>query len=468
MRFTRRLLDRRFSVLVLAACCLSAAAGASCSSGEEEAAPPPDSPDAAAGAETSQDAADAGDEAPPLRDAAPFDGGPLPVVCTSQPCATSLVTAASSSGAVAPAEGFCALLDDGTVACWGANVNGQLGRGDEAGTADSPNPARVVGLSNVVELDHTCARTDSGDVWCWGRGPYVRNDASVSASELAPVKVPIPPAKKIGWGSNVGCAATDDELLCWGDNVARQIDRTGGCGRTCPPMPIGLPPGAPIRDILIGDATFVLREDGSTLSWGRNPPLARASSLTRPDDPYGDPYPAPAALGAVSSIDLTSTSGCATVGGIGYCWGAIDIASLPPGDAPSPLVHALPKPVVAPEPLVGIATTSTAAVTDFAGDRIVWPQRWCAVGASGAVYCWGLNSQGQAGDGTKNHAYHAVKVKGLPAPAAEVKTMPLSTCALLTTGKVYCWGNNAYGQLGRGMFGMAEGGSLAPQEVVLP
>ncbi|MBN9163582.1 MAG: hypothetical protein J0I07_21630 [Myxococcales bacterium] len=450
-----------------------AAAGASCSSGEEEAAlPPPDSPDAAASPETSQVAADAGGEAPPLRDAAPFDGGPLPVVCTSPPCAHSLVTTLPTQFGANPTEGFCALLDDGTVACWGANVDGQLGRGEQAGTADSPHPARVVGLSNVVELDHSCARTANGDVLCWGRGSYVRNDTSVPASELAPVKVPIPPAKKIGWGAGVGCAATDDELLCWGSNEARQIDRTGSFGMR-PPMPIGLPPGAPIRDILIGLATFVLREDGSTLSWGRNPPLARASSLSPGDpngsqQPDGDPYPAPAALGAVSSIDLTGTSGCATVGGTGYCWGAIDIVGLPPADAPSPLVNALPKPVVAPEPLVGIATTSTAAVTDFADDRIVWPQRWCAVGASGAVYCWGLNSQGQAGDGTKDHAYHAVKVKGLPAPAAEVKAMPLSTCALLTTGKVYCWGNNAYGQLGRGMFGMAEGGSLAPQEVVLP
>ena len=89
----------------------------------------------------------------------------------------------------------------------------------------------------------------------------------------------------------------------------------------------------------------------------------------------------------------------------------------------------------------------------------------CALLTNGDVYCWGSNAIGQAGDGTKEHAYYTVRVKGLPAPAAQVKTTPTSTCALLTTGKVYCWGSNAYGQLGSGMFKVP---SLVPQEVVLP
>ena len=463
MRFIRRLLDRRPSVVVLAVCSLCAAAGASCSSSEEDGPLlPSDSLDAGAGPETSEPAVDAEVDGPPLRDAAAFDGGSRPVVCTSQPCAKSLVTTLptmvlSGPSTIAPAEGFCALLDDGTVACWGANNDGQLGRGDDAGITESAIPARVVGLSNIVELAHNCARSASGDVWCWGLGVYVRGDAGAYASEPAPVRVPIPPAKRIGLGRLVGCAATDDGLLCWGQNAFLQIDPIPR-GGLLPPTPVDLPPGAPIRDVVVGDATFVIREDGSTWSWGRSPPLGRVSSL----DP--DPHPAPTGLAAISSLDLTNTSACATSKGVGYCWGAIDTTGLPEDYPPSPLVNALPKPVVAPEPLVQIATTETSA-TSTPSSRTVRPQRWCAVGVSGDVYCWGLNSHGQAGDGTKNHAYHAVKVEGLPAPAAEVKTMPLSTCALLTTGKVYCWGNNFYGQLGTGTI---KGGSLTPQEVALP
>jgi len=87
------------------------------------------------------------------------------------------------------------------------------------------------------------------------------------------------------------------------------------------------------------------------------------------------------------------------------------------------------------------------------------------VGASGSVYCWGNNASGQAGDGTKEYAFEAVKVEGLPEPAAEVKTTADTTCALLTNGKVFCWGANYYGQLGNGEIKVR---SLVPQEVVLP
>ena len=124
-----------------------------------------------------------------------------------------------------------------------------------------------------------------------------------------------------------------------------------------------------------------------------------------------------------------------------------------------PVDRALPEPVVAPEPLVQIATTRRISHYDL-GNAIVQPQRWCAVAASGDVYCWGYNASGQVGDGTTDHAYDAVVV-GLPAPAVAGEDDPDSTCALLTTGEVYCWGTNYYGQLGNGTIRRA---SLIPQK----
>ena len=202
-----------------------------------------------------------------------------------------------------------------------------------------------------------------------------------------------------------------------------------------------MPSGAPIRNVTVGEAAFVVRADGTTWSWGKNPPLGRVSSLSP------DPLPSEISIRHVTSLDVAVGRACATLAGSGYCWGRTWTFD-------GQLDHALPRLVVAPEPLVHIATSMLAR-----------EYRWCAVGASGDVYCWGSNAIGQAGDGTKEHAYYTVRVKGLPAPAAQVKTTPTSTCALLTTGKVYCWGSNAYGQLGSGMFKVP---SLVPQEVVLP
>ncbi len=441
MRSTRRLLELRTATLVAVLACTTTAAAVSCASTEVDPPRPPESMDDAS-AEAAAPPEDAAIDALSGRDAGPIDASPLPVVCESHPCATSLST--TMPGTSWAAEGYCALLDDGTVACWGANARGQLGRGEDGGTADSAKPARVVGLADVVELDHTCARDKSGSVWCWGEGPFLRNDAGAVSSEPTPVKLPVPPARAIGVGEYVGCVAVEEGVLCWGSNSSAQVQPSVAWS-ALPPTLVALPPGAPVRDVVVANATFVLREDGTTLSWGASPPIARVSSLSP------DPYPAPVTIAGISSLDATGTEACAAAGGTGYCWGSIDIA---PWDAPSKRIHALPEPVVAPEPLVQIATTR----------RLDRPQRWCAVAVSGAVYCWGGNANGQAGDGTKDYAFRAVKV-GLPAPAVQVKTMPISTCALLTTGKVFCWGNNLYGQLGNGTI---KGQSLVPQEVVLP
>ncbi len=441
-------------------CLATASAVASCSSGGESKVDLEKSDAAVDASMTGADADDAGVlDATPPRDAAPFDGGPLPVVCTTPPCATSLATTFGGSDARdAPdrSEGFCALLADGTVACWGANGAGQLGRGDDAGTLDSPTAVRVVGLSDVTQLDHTCARDKSGGVWCWGTGPFLRSDAGAVTTERSPVKLPLPPAKSIGMGRNVGCAALDDGVVCWGTNDSGQLApfESVPASAVIPPRPIELPSGAPIRDIAISAATFVVREDGTTSSWGANPPLARLSAL------FPDPNPSAIALERIASLDVALNAACATAGGIGYCWGASYSVAI--GYQPDNLDRALPEPVVAPEPLVQIATTRVTFTTLGA---VVQPQRWCAVAASGSVYCWGYNAGGQAGDGTKNHAFEAVRVQGLPAPAAQVKTMLQSTCALLTNGKVYCWGTNYYGQLGNGKLRTP---SLVPQEVVLP
>lgn len=453
MRCTKPLLDWHVSAVLVALGCVMTAA--SCASTDEDA---PMETSADAGLDSPEVSPNVDDDAASdgaiAHDAALADASSRAVECTSPPCARALVT---TMPGYAVSEGYCALLDDGTVACWGANEAGQLGRGEDASTADSAVAARVAGLTNVVKLEHTCALDASGSVWCWGTGPFLRSETRATSTERTPVKLPIGPAKNVGVGDWVGCAEVDDEVLCWGYNDHGQIGPTH-MWETVGPTPVPLPAGAPIARLVISDAAFAIRDDGALLSWGSNPPLARVSSLSP------DPHPGLVALGAVSSIDATKASACATVAGTGYCWGAIDPGAVP-GAGPPALLHALPEPIVTPEPVVQIATTRLWQTYSREGGLVVQPQRWCAIGVSGEVHCWGFNTHGQAGDRTQNYAFESVHVVGLPAPVAQVRTMPLSTCALLTTGKVFCWGNNYYGQLG---IGTIKGVSLEPKEVVLP
>jgi len=448
MHFTRRRLDRRVSRIVVAAAFVATGgAAASCSSGDEPRQEPIDAgPDA-----VSDTAGDAGLDATPVRDAGWVDAAPLPIVCATPPCATSLVTTLGAD-ANDQSEGFCALLSDGTVACWGANGAGQLGRGDDAGTVDSARAERVVGLSDVVMLDHTCAVVEDGGVWCWGTGPFLRDgDAGALTTERTPLKLDLPPATKVALGHATACAAVDSGILCWGSNADGQVKPLAAtAGGREPPTLIPIPQGAPVRAMAVGRATFVLREDGTLLTWGASPPLGRLSSI------FPDSTPDSVALGGVVMADLVHDNACSSAGGVGYCWGAPTVEF-----HPSQLVRALPEPVVTPEPIVQIATTRTYKIENIGLQRY----RWCAAAVSGSLYCWGFNESGQAGDGTQDYAIDAVKVEGLSERVAQVKTTPDTTCALLTNGKVYCWGGNYNGQLGNGQ---NRGRSFVPVEVVLP
>lgn len=73
----------------------------------------------------------------------------------------------------------------------------------------------------------------------------------------------------------------------------------------------------------------------------------------------------------------------------------------------------------------------------------------CALHANGRVTCWGDNSVGQLGDGTRVGSRVPVVVRALP-PARWVSAGARSTCAATLDGEVYCWGANSVGQLGNG------------------
>jgi alpha-tubulin suppressor-like RCC1 family protein len=73
----------------------------------------------------------------------------------------------------------------------------------------------------------------------------------------------------------------------------------------------------------------------------------------------------------------------------------------------------------------------------------------CALRGDGSVFCWGDNTVGQLGDGTRDASRSPVRVRDLP-PAVSIAAGSRTTCASTEPGAVYCWGANAVGQLGNG------------------
>lgn len=80
----------------------------------------------------------------------------------------------------------------------------------------------------------------------------------------------------------------------------------------------------------------------------------------------------------------------------------------------------------------------------------------CAL-QNGSVYCWGYNVNGQLGDNTTTTRLTAIKVADGVIPGGNTGITSIaaggnSTCAL-KAGSAFCWGYNAYGQLGDGTAG---------------
>ena len=73
----------------------------------------------------------------------------------------------------------------------------------------------------------------------------------------------------------------------------------------------------------------------------------------------------------------------------------------------------------------------------------------CGVASGGVAYCWGLNSHGQLGVGDTTSSATPVRVSGSLA-FVSVSGGDAHTCGLTSDGSAYCWGDSMWGQLGTG------------------
>jgi alpha-tubulin suppressor-like RCC1 family protein len=220
------------------------------------------------------------------------------------------------------------------------------------------------------------------------------------------------------------------------------------CGGTCGAGELcafGTCLTAPWASVAIGDSHLCIVETspGRVRCVGANATGQLGNGTTASSTAFVD------AIGIADAVAVTAgrAHSCAlTSTGRVSCWGANDQSQL--GLDPM-ITPSAPTPT---EITVGMGmTTAIAAGADHT----------CVLQV-GSVHCWGSNTAGQLGDGTRTTRFD-------PGPAVVMGAAQLApggqfTCALLGDGSARCWGNNTSGQLGDGTAMQR----LSPVAVMLP
>jgi alpha-tubulin suppressor-like RCC1 family protein len=287
--------------------------------------------------------------------------------------------------------------------------------------AEAPGPGLPAGES-AVEIAaggrHTCARTSTGAVRCWGvagEAPRQQIDATP-----APASVTTP---ALAAGREHTCALSGRIVLCWGSNASGQL------GADDPRAREHRITGIELTALSAGDEhTCGIAADGRVLCWGANDRGQLGDGSTRR---HARPEPI-AAQGKFTSVAAGGRHTCALrQDGVVLCWG--DNWS---GQVGSDMIESIPQ----PSELGGGRHFAQIA----AGAR-----HTCALDNRGAAWCWGANGAGQLGDGGRRQRNRAAAVVGSVRFTA-VAAGGDHTCGLTAEGDAWCWGRGRDGEFGDG------------------
>jgi alpha-tubulin suppressor-like RCC1 family protein len=168
----------------------------------------------------------------------------------------------------------CALTPAGEAYCWGGGSTGRLGTGS---TASESTPAPVSGGHAFQDLRagyyHTCGVTSAGQVLCWGSNGDGQLGDGVSSYSAVPIPPALPPGRVFsgaGTGIYHSCALTESgEVWCWGYNYYGQLGDETFDDRMTPVQVTGLP--SDMTALAVGGFHGCgLDGSGKAWCWGRN------------------------------------------------------------------------------------------------------------------------------------------------------------------------------------------------------
>ena len=181
----------------------------------------------------------------------------------------------------------CAIVDNGSLYCWGLGSQGQLGHGaytDLYGPSTTPVDlgAGRTAVAVAAGHHHTCAILDNGSVKCWGWDDNGQlGDGGTSHTQYTKTNSPSNPidlgtnrtavAISAGWGHT--CAVLDNgELKCWGSDNQGELGDGGGHLNTAAPSSTAICLGTGRTAVAVSAGyrnTCAILDNGSLKCWGQ-------------------------------------------------------------------------------------------------------------------------------------------------------------------------------------------------------
>ncbi len=349
----------------------------------------------------------------------------------------------------------CSIVDNQAY-CWGQGVNGELGNNN---TLDASRPV-AVDTSGVLAgktilaitrgTNHACVIASDNQAYCWGQGGNGRLGNNSTSNSSVPVAVNTAGAlsgktvKAIDAGADWTCAiASDNQAYCWGANGNGRLGDNSTTQRLVPTAvnTAGVLSGKTVLKITAGNShTCAIASDNLAYCWGANT-NGRIGDNTTTQRLVPTAVNTAGVLSGKTVKAITNGSNTCVIASddLSYCWG--NNASGQVGDN-STTQRLVPTAVDTTGVLSGKTVLSILSGSDTT----------CAVASDNLGYCWGAGTSGQLGNNGSANSLVPVAVNAAGVLSGKSLAMisggALTSCAITTENKAYCWGSNNNGKLG--------------------
>ena len=344
---------------------------------------------------------------------------------------TATVTPAISAGG----NHSLALKSDGTVWAWGYNGYGQLGIGT---TTESHVPVQVTSITGVIAIaaggNHSLALRGDGTVWAWGYNADGQLGNGTTTISLSPVLISsLSDITAIAAGGNHSLALNiSTGLKAWGYNASGQLG-DGTVTRRLTPVDVSTLTSG-VTAVAAGEShSLALISGGGVKAWGLNGNGQLGNGTTTNSTTCVNVTGLTSDVSAIAAGGYHSLALVASTGGI-KAWGLNTSGQL--GN--------------------GFTTNSTTAVdvtgltSDVSAIAAGGYHSLALVTSTGGIKAWGLNGNGQLGNSTTTNSSTSVDVTGLTSDMAAIAAGGYHSLALTSSNSVKAWGLNTNGQLGNG------------------